>query len=94
MSPEQSHVFELLDRYAKDHYKYFVAEMDLNQSRSRYAVCFRPLAENDSDPDPYLCRYLYIDAEEVNAAHEQGTLTTAILADLCDKISKTGNSEK
>ena len=88
MSPEQTHVFELLDVYAKDHYECFVAEMSLNEARGRYTVCFRPTGEFNGDPNPYLCRYLYIDMKEVETSHKNGRLTNAIVTDLHDQLSK------
>jgi hypothetical protein len=85
--PEETHVFKLLDEYAKKHYKCFVAEMDLEENRGRYRVCFRPTTEFKGNPDPYLCRYVYLGVEEVKASHAAGNLSNAIIAELGEKLS-------
>jgi hypothetical protein len=87
MLPEQSYVFALLDEYAKKHYKCFVAEMDLNENRGRYAVCFRTTAEFEGNPDPYLCRYVHLSVEEVKASYEAGSLSNAIIVELGEELS-------
>ena len=87
MLPEQSYVFGLLDEYSKTHYKCFVAEMDLEENRGRYRVCFRPTTEFQGNSDPYLCRYVYLDVEEVKASYEARDLSNAIIAELGDKLS-------
>jgi hypothetical protein len=92
MSPEQTHVFELLDEYSKKQYKCFVAEMSLNEHRGKYAICFRPTAEHRGDPDPYLCRYVYLDLNEVAISHKAGRLSNTIIKELDEQLSSIKDS--
>jgi len=74
--------FKELDSTARRQYRCFVAEMFLRADQSKYFVCFRPTKNNQGAADPYACRYLQIDLEDVEAAFKDKKLTSAITKNL------------
>lgn len=69
MSSDSKWFFEESDAYARRRYHCFVAELDLNEDKGEYRVCFRPIHAAPGSPDQYACRYIRIDLDDVKAAH-------------------------
>lgn len=78
MTLEETNCFKMLDEYSRSRYSCFLAEMDLNATKKIYALCFRPTEGNKNSPNRYACRYLYIGAEQVNAAGQMPELPTSV----------------
>jgi hypothetical protein len=74
-------LFKLLDEYSRNVHNCFLAEMNVNEQLIVYSLCFRPLRSNSSDP--YACRYVEIDAEEIHTLNRTRSLPVTI-TDLLD----------
>lgn len=74
---EEASCFKLLDSYARDRHKCFLAEMSLSTD-GKYALCFRPTAARKNSPKQYACRYLHLGADEVRAVGRKGEVPNTI----------------
>lgn len=82
MTAEETRYFRMVDAYARNHHKCFLAEMFLNTAGTHYSLCFRPVDGNKESPNRYACRYLQIGADEVRTAGQKqmlGSGTTELL---------------
>ena len=82
MTLEETNYFKRLDEYARNRYRCFLAEMDLNADKGHYTLCFRPTGVDKNSPNRYTCRYLHITAEEVGTTGE--SLPTSVV-EMLDK---------
>lgn len=82
MTSEETQVFKLLDEYSMDRHSCFLTEMFLNETKTAYRLCFRPIDVKIDSPDRYACRYLRLDLSQVRTAAEEGTLTASITDEL------------
>lgn len=62
MTADEKAIFKLLDDYARNQHRWFLAEMFLNAGETEYILCFRPKISNRDSPGRYACRYLNIEA--------------------------------
>lgn len=90
MTSEETRVFKLLDEYSRDRHKCFVTEMDRNDARQTYLICFRPIGVKVDSPNRYACRYFHFAVSEINKAAEQGTLTASITEKLDKELLSLG----
>lgn len=72
MTAEEARLFQVLDDYSRSHHQHFLAEMFLNESKTGYVLCFRPVAAERGSSSRYDCRYMQITAEEAVAAQTGG----------------------
>ena len=72
-------LFKLVDQYSRNVHNCYLAEMDASERLTAYTLCFRPLRSDD----PYACRYLEIDAEEIHTLNRIRSLP-ATITDLLD----------
>ncbi len=79
-------LFKLLDEYSRNIHNCFLAEMNVNEQLTVYSLCFRPIRSNSSDP--YACRYVEIDAEEVHALNRARSLPIAITNLLDEELAQ------
>jgi hypothetical protein len=74
-TPKQS--FRLIDDYAREHYRCFLAEMFQNQGQTEYMHCFRRTrAANNSDR--YACRYLCFEISEIRTMEQTHELNDSV----------------
>ena len=92
MTQEESNCFKMLDGYSRSHHGCFLAEMDLNDAKRIYTLCFRPTATDRDSPNRYACRYLHIGAEEVRTAGRMQLLPTSIAEMLDVELAKLPKS--
>jgi hypothetical protein len=81
-SSEKAAVFRLLDSYARNKHRCFVAEFDLAKAGTYFSVCFRPTGGTKDSPRPYAYRYLQIGAREAIEAVERNELPASIIEQL------------
>ena len=84
MTLEETRVFRLVDHYSRDRYQCFVTEMFLSDAKTEYTLCFRPIGVDRDSPHRHACRYLRLEAAEVEAAAGQGRL----IASITEKLDK------
>jgi hypothetical protein len=68
MTREETNCFKMLDEYARNRHRCFLAEMNLDADKRHYTLCFRPTGVSKDSPNRYTCRYLHMEAHEVGAA--------------------------
>jgi len=79
---DYAQLFRLLDDYARVQHHAFLAELFLNETKSEYCSCFRPLGGDESSPDRYASRYLQIAMAEVAIVVEKKVLTATLILEL------------
>ena len=78
-SSQKAELFKLLDHYSKTKHRCFVAEMDLNKSKSGYSVCFRPFGARIGSVDRYACIYVQIDMTAAATASDSNSLGESLI---------------
>jgi hypothetical protein len=87
---EETRLFKLLDNYARSQHRCFLTELFMNQDHTRYFLCFRPQGPLRDESERFACVYLQIDLEEARAIYSQRALTTTVVRDMDEKLSKLG----
>lgn len=83
----QKNAFVLLDGYARRKHKCFLAEMDLTRTGTAFRLCFRPTGVDVKSPNRYACKYLTLDASQVEAMGLKARLTDEVARALDDALS-------
>ena len=83
----QKNAFVLLDGYARRKHKCFLAEMDLTRTATAFRLCFRPTGVDVKSPNRYACKYLTVDASQVEAMGLAEILEDEIARALDDALS-------
>ena len=92
MTSEETRVFSLVDKYSRDQHCCFVTEMFLNEARTGYTLCFRPIGAEKDSPNRYACRYLHLEIAEVKIAAGEGKLTPSTTESLDKELQVLGQS--
>lgn len=92
MTLEESNCFKMLDGHSRSRHGCFLAEMDLNDAKGIYTLCFRPTGPDRDSPNRYACRYLHVGAEEVRTAGQTQLLPTSIAKMLDVELAKLPKS--
>jgi len=90
MTPEETQAFKLLDDYARDRHGCFLAEMFLNEAKTAYTLCFRPVSAKRDSPDRFAHRYLNFEVSEVKVAAQKRMLTASITEGLEKELRPLG----
>jgi len=86
--PEEIHCFNLLDAYARSACGCFLAEFFKASGDGSYLCCFRPAAMNVDLTDMYACKYVTIDANQVQSIVTSRALPNHLAQSLKDELSK------
>jgi hypothetical protein len=92
MTSNKTRFFTLVDEYARERHRCFLAEMDLRTEETGYYLCFRPLNVSIDSPERYACRYLVATVEQVRTAVEMGALPATLIEILDPELSVLGQS--
>lgn len=91
MTFDRKSIFNLLDRYVKEHYDCFLAEMFENSDhKDEYMFCFRPIGIKPEDVRldavDCACSYISIEINQLKVSLEFGTLIPPIIEQLDDAL--------
>jgi hypothetical protein len=81
-SSEEAQLFRLLDDYSRLQHQCFVSEMFLNDRKTEYVVCFRPVEAREDSANRYACEYLQVGVPEAKLVSHTGVLTASIIKEL------------
>jgi hypothetical protein len=94
MTSAERKFFQMVDKYSRNCHKFFVAEMDLEESCTEYRLCFRPMNVTRDSPHRYACRYLTIAADEVRTIGKAGVLSASFVEELDNELTALRASMK
>jgi hypothetical protein len=90
MTSEESRVFKLLDEYSRDRHNCFLSEMFLNEAKTGYTLCFRPVSAKPDSADRFAHRYLHFKVSEVKMAAEKEMLMDSVTEELDRELRPLG----
>jgi hypothetical protein len=93
MISSEEQLSKLLDDYSRNHHRCFMAEMFLNETRTEYILCFRPMDTKSDSPDRYACQYLRLKTEDADLAAQTNQLSISICEMLDKELIKLGQSQ-
>jgi hypothetical protein len=85
-------VFQLLDGFLRSQHQCFVAEMFLNDAKTEYTLCLRPLRVDGGSPNRYACRYVRLERVEAENVSQTEVLTRAVINTLENNVRILGES--
>jgi hypothetical protein len=83
---QRANLFKLLDEYARAHHRCCLTEMFLNQAKTNYFLCFRPVGKKLSSTDRYACSYVQISLPSAVNASDSTFLDEALTKLLDSKL--------
>jgi hypothetical protein len=92
MAIEQSHLFELMESYARRH-RCFVAELFVNDQGTGYFVCFRSDTPSRESPSRFDCVYATIDLDRARDAIAMCELDKDFTGQTDARLSRLGGLE-
>lgn len=87
-SADETIFFERVDEYARTNFRSFLTEMFLNEPKTEYTLCFRPIGVSRESPEHYACRYVRVPALEAALSVRQQLLTRPILESLTKPLEE------
>jgi hypothetical protein len=84
--------FRLLDLYSRSTHGCFVSEIFLNDARTEYTICFRPINADWNSPNRLDCRYLHLANHEVEKLNETKALTVSLTERIDSQLRLLGKS--
>lgn len=91
MTSEETRVFKLLDGYSRDRHRCFLSEMFLNEAKTAYTLCFRPVNVKRESPDRSAYRYVHFEVSQVKTAAEKEMLTGSMTEELDRELRPLGS---
>ena len=92
MTPYEGRLFKLVDKYARNRYGCFLAEMDVWTDETGYSLCFCVVNITYDSGDRYACRYSSATLDEVIMAGKTGILPLTLVQQLDAEFSGLGQS--
>lgn len=85
-----SRIFKLLDDYARERHRAFLAEMTPLDGETTYNLCFRPLSVNRGASSRFDCRYIQLPADALRGIGTSGALDAETSERLDAELSELG----
>ena len=88
ISSQKAELFKLLDNYSRTRHQCFLAEIFLDDAKTKYWLCFRPVGERLDSTDQYACSYVQIGLSAAGNASDKNFLDESLTELLDSKLSQ------